>query len=399
MAEPAVGTKDAMKLGGRRFAALMARFPISPRDGVGVAVSGGPDSMALAHLMAQWARRHSATDRVLVFTVDHALRPESAAEAALVRERMRDFGLQHTTERIDWGAAGSPRVGRLQVAARNERLRVYRQLALRHDLRWIVLAHNLGDALETLLMRVARASSLGGLAGMAHSTTLSLPANEQAEGGGESAVPWRPAPQLIRPLLGVSKRELRLYCEENRIPFVSDPSNEDDRFDRVRARRALAMLIDDRTPSETAGATTGAPAEATADGESSSDSGKVSQALALSVLRAVREAADRLDNAVRKWEMRCAVSLHSLPVQIRLRQLLAAPAELRAHVLAAVLARVLELPDREALVREVEPFVASLARATVAHPKALCGCLVERPARSQILIIRPMRPLRPREPE
>lgn len=209
--------------------------PDFPGD-IGVAVSGGGDSMAMLHLAAGWARVYGI--RLWPVTVDHGLRPESAAEAEMVAAECRILGLPHST--LHWqGWDGS---GNLQDAARNAR----RDLigAWRGVCRHVLFAHTRDDQAETFLLRLARGSGVDGLAAMRPSVRVPDRAGKRP---GLPGGPPRPETvsgdwTILRPLLGVSRAALRHYATVLRIPFVDDPSNADPRFDRVRIRALLDPL-------------------------------------------------------------------------------------------------------------------------------------------------------------
>ncbi len=188
-----------------------------PFGQIGVAVSGGGDSMALLILLADWARSCQRSLRAV--TVDHGLRPESAAEAMFVSEACRDMGVPHDCLR--W--VNRPRAGNLQDAARRARRLLIANWARSGGIAAVALGHTLDDQAETFLMRLARGSGVDGLAAMAAIT--------EAEG-----VIW------ARPLLSVTRSTLRDFLSGRRQEWIEDPSNADQRFDRVRARSALVEL-------------------------------------------------------------------------------------------------------------------------------------------------------------
>ncbi|HEX9881482.1 MAG TPA: tRNA lysidine(34) synthetase TilS [Hyphomicrobium sp.] len=200
--------------------------PLAPFKVLILAVSGGADSSAMMHLVARWAELHPDTSRTLVVaTVDHGLRAESRQEAEWVGAEARALGLTH--EVLTWQGE-KPSAG-LQDAARSAR---YRLLS---DLGWrkggagpvgIVTAHTEDDQAETFLMRLARGSGLDGLTGMSVSRIL------------------RPGAscRLLRPLLGVSGARLKATLEARGLSWIEDPSNDCDRFERVRLRKARAHL-------------------------------------------------------------------------------------------------------------------------------------------------------------
>jgi tRNA(Ile)-lysidine synthase len=194
-----------------RFAAELTR--LWPEGGrLGLAVSGGPDSLALL-LLAEKV----LPGRFEVATVDHGLRAEAAAECELVAQACSERGI--ACEILSVTVNG----GNLQAAAREARYFALAAWAETRGLSAIATAHHADDQAETLLMRLNRSSGLSGLAGVRE----------------ESSVPTFDAP-VIRPLLRFRRSELAMLVEEAGLVAVQDPSNLDDRFDRVRIRKALA---------------------------------------------------------------------------------------------------------------------------------------------------------------
>lgn len=180
---------------------------------LGLAVSGGGDSLAMLHLAVK------AGLRVQAVTVDHGLRAESAAEAAMVAQVCAGLGVPHDTRR--W--QGWDRKGNLQDQARKARRRLIADWARGAGLGAVALAHTQDDLAETFLMRLARGAGVDGLSAMSARWT---------EGG----VIW------LRPLLGASRQGLRDVLRGEGVAWVDDPSNDMDRFDRVKARKALVAL-------------------------------------------------------------------------------------------------------------------------------------------------------------
>jgi tRNA(Ile)-lysidine synthase len=199
-------------------ARLRGAFDADPLpDRLGVAVSGGGDSMALLHLLADW--RLYGGPHVSAVTVDHGLRPEAAAEAALVARVCAGLGIPHHILTWNGRAAG----GNLMDAARRARLRLIGEWAGAAGIRTVALGHTADDQAETVLMRLARGSGVDGLSGMA--------LRRQASG-----LVW------VRPLLIVPRADLRGYLARRGGPWVEDPTNDDPAHDRTRARQALAVL-------------------------------------------------------------------------------------------------------------------------------------------------------------
>lgn len=179
---------------------------------LGVAVSGGPDSIALLLLA------HAALPgRVEAASVDHGLREGSAAEAAMAARVCAALAVPHETLPVTVPA------GNIQDRARAARYAALGTWCQRRGLGALATGHQLDDQAETLVMRLNRGSGLSGLAGVR----------------GRGVVPGCAVP-LLRPLLGWRRGELAAVVEAAGIAPVRDPSNEDDRFDRVRIRTALA---------------------------------------------------------------------------------------------------------------------------------------------------------------
>jgi tRNA(Ile)-lysidine synthase len=182
---------------------------------IGIAVSGGPDSLALL-LLAAAARG----GKIEAATVDHALRTGSRDEAQMVADVCAAVGVPHAILTAQWGNKPSTAI---QERAREERYRLLGQWAKERQLDAIATAHHLDDQAETLLMRLARGSGVRGLAGMRPSAT----------------VPGSDVP-LLRPLLGWRRAELEQICATAALDPARDPSNDDEKFERIRIRRALA---------------------------------------------------------------------------------------------------------------------------------------------------------------
>ncbi len=202
-----------------RFAARMGQLlgPDFPND-IALAVSGGGDSMAMLALTHDWARVFGV--RLRVVTIDHGLRAQSVAEAAMVAKECAALGHPHDTLRWTWDGQGN-----LQDAARRARLELID--SWRDGIAHVLMAHTRDDVAETFLMRLARGSGVEGLSAMAERRVV-------------HGVTGRF--EVIRPLLTEARAELRHHIDVLHVPYVDDPSNEDLRFDRVKARSALAAL-------------------------------------------------------------------------------------------------------------------------------------------------------------
>jgi tRNA(Ile)-lysidine synthase len=190
---------------------------IAPEGRVGVAVSGGPDSLALLLLCAA-----ARPGQVEAATVDHGLRAEAADEAAMVAALCEHLGVRHATLTARWSEVPETAI---QEHARHQRYRLLGYWAEEQGLDALATAHHAEDQAETLLMRLARGSGVKGLAGM-RPRSVSPGAHIR----------------LIRPLLRWRRAELEQVCSDAGVTPVADPSNQDERFERVRVRGALAGL-------------------------------------------------------------------------------------------------------------------------------------------------------------
>src|SRR6266404_3262007 len=184
-----------------------------------LAVSGGPDSIALMWLAARWRRALARGPRLIAVTVDHGLRAEAAGEARNVKRLARALDLPHRTMR--WTGA-KPKTG-LPAAARAARYRLLAQAARASGATHILTAHTRDDQAETLLMRMLRGSGIAGLAAMAR---------ENARDG----------VVLARPFLSVPKSRLVATLDKAKIVFADDPTNHDTAFTRPRLRALLPIL-------------------------------------------------------------------------------------------------------------------------------------------------------------
>lgn len=186
---------------------------------VALAVSGGSDSTALMRLARDWAAAQHPAPRLSILTVDHGLRPDSAAEAETVSRWAQELGLSHHILR--WEPASKPQTG-IQARARAARYDLMAQWCLAEGAGVLLTAHTLDDQAETVLMRLSRTKSPASLAGIRPRRS------------------WQGLP-VVRPLLGLRRQALRDYLEGLGQPWLEDPSNEDPRFERVRIRQALAL--------------------------------------------------------------------------------------------------------------------------------------------------------------
>ncbi|MEZ5778970.1 MAG: tRNA lysidine(34) synthetase TilS [Paracoccaceae bacterium] len=192
-------------------------FPGNTPAKIGVAVSGGSDSLALLHLCARVQAHRGGQVRAV--TVDHRLRPEGAKEARAVAAFCKTLGIRHDTLVWQHGAIA----GNLQDQARRARYALIGDWARMNDIGHVVLGHTADDQAETFLMELAREAGIDGLSGMRRNWT-------------DDGIAW------ARPLLDERRDGLRAYLARHDISWIDDPSNADQRFARVRARGALKAL-------------------------------------------------------------------------------------------------------------------------------------------------------------
>jgi tRNA(Ile)-lysidine synthase len=198
------------------FAGLMdACGPFEHNPHVAAAVSGGADSLALMHLLKAWTVARQG--RLTALTVDHGLRPDSAAEARMVAGWAKAAGIEHHI--LNW-TGDKPQSG-LQAAARDARYGLLGAWCRTAHVLHLATAHQLDDQRETVAMRQARGGgNQTGLAGM-------------------SLITNREGVRLVRPLLGVPAADLRRFLTALGANWIEDPSNRQERFERIRWRQGL----------------------------------------------------------------------------------------------------------------------------------------------------------------
>ena len=205
-------------------ATIAAHDLLRPGDRVVVAVSGGPDSMALLHVL--WELRARLGLTLEVAAVDHGLRADARREIDLVRERAGALGLPFAALDVDVAAERRGRRGAsLQDAARDVRLRALAALARARGANRVALGHQADDQAETVLYRIVRGTGIAGLAG----------------------IPYR-RDVFVRPLLDVTRAQILRYLRRRSIAFVDDPSNADDRFARARIRHRILPALAAENP-------------------------------------------------------------------------------------------------------------------------------------------------------
>lgn len=181
---------------------------------IGVACSGGADSLALTLILNNWVKRHGK--EIIAFHVDHKLRPTSTLEAAQLSEWLKSHHIPH--EILTWNHNG---VGtRIQERAREARYQLLNAAARKHSIQYMFLAHHLKDQEETFWMRLSKGSGIDGLSGM----------NSYVHKEGVT---------YLRPLLNINPERLKLYLNSIQQPWIQDPSNENQKYLRIRLRSLL----------------------------------------------------------------------------------------------------------------------------------------------------------------
>lgn len=204
-AATAVSAKVQRVLSAKQLQARLRRLGVKPGC-FAVALSGGPDSLALAALLAQLGPLHA-------FIVDHGLRPEAPAEARHVKRMAQALGIK--THILKW-QGDKPATG-IMEAARHARYRLLATAAQKYKCTHLLIGHHQDDQIETVKMRQQSGSGWQGLAGMPVLSQLG-------------------AVTLVRPLLNVSKAQLVATCAALGLEPVDDPSNHNTRYTRVRVR-------------------------------------------------------------------------------------------------------------------------------------------------------------------
>jgi len=207
---------------------------LSPGDSVLVAVSGGPDSVALLHLLA--GLKEKLDLRLAVAHLQHGIRGDEAGEDALFVTGMTErLGLRFHLKEVDLpGIKSRKGRGNLEAMGREERYRFFAELAEEQGFLKIAIGHTRDDQAETVLMRLVRGSGRTGLAGIP-------PVRPVAFGGQSSKGPW-----LIRPLIESSREEILTYLAEEKLSYRIDRSNLDPAFLRNWVRLSLLPELRER---------------------------------------------------------------------------------------------------------------------------------------------------------
>lgn len=183
-----------------------------------IAISGGSDSIALSILSMLYAKEHNI--EVCGLIVDHKLRSESTDEALHVREMLKRYGI--LSEILTWQHEGI--ATKIQECARDARYQLMLDYCVSHNFYCLLLGHTADDQLETFWMRLNNSSGLQGLSGMKECST-------------------RGDVTLLRPLLNFRKEDLQFFLKQRGVSWIEDPSNQNEKFERIRIRKAIQSLM------------------------------------------------------------------------------------------------------------------------------------------------------------
>ena len=189
------------------------------KDNLAVAISGGPDSLALAYLTKCYSLKNKV--KVKYYIVNHNLRKESSEEAETVKKVLKKINIQCTI--INWN--GKKPSKNIQAAARDKRYSLLSQVCKKNDIKYLLLGHHLNDLFENFLIRMVRGSGLNGL--------ISFSKNTKYRGQDLN---------IMRPLLNLEKKDLIYISNKVFGFFVKDPSNINEDYKRTRIRSLLNSL-------------------------------------------------------------------------------------------------------------------------------------------------------------
>lgn len=207
---------------------------IAPGDAVLVAVSGGPDSVFLLHMLYS-LRNKLRISRLIACNLDHCLRGEESREDSLfVRRVCREMGIRYIGRKADIGRLSEN--GRsIEETARDVRYRFFRDAAVKARTPVIATGHTLDDQAETILMRVVKGSSLKGLVGVP-------PVRDMPSGRSRQKV------RIVRPLIEIEKAAIVRYLTENAIAYRTDRSNDEPVYFRNRVRNEIMPFLERYNP-------------------------------------------------------------------------------------------------------------------------------------------------------
>jgi len=192
---------------------------LNVKEDLAVAVSGGPDSLALAYLTKCYALKNKL--KVKYYLVNHKLRKESSLEAEIVKKVLKKIDIQCTI--LNWN--GKKPSKNIQATARDKRYSLLVNECKKNNIEYLLLGHHLNDLFENFLIRMVRGSGLNGLVSFNKNTKF----RDQKL-------------NIVRPLLNLEKKDLLFISKEMFSFFVKDPSNINEDYKRTRIRNLLYFL-------------------------------------------------------------------------------------------------------------------------------------------------------------
>lgn len=206
---------------------LQDSCPIAKQQPVVIGVSGGPDSLCLAHIL------HKMGYYIVVAHFDHCLRKDSAQDAEFVEKFASGIEAPFIIGQEDVSGYAENNSLSIEEAARELRYRFLFNLAEERKAQAVIVAHNANDQVETVLMHMLRGAGLSGLKGM--KTCSYLPQYNET-------IP------LVRPLLNTWRKDIIEYCEENALQPIIDLSNQETIYFRNKLRHEFILLLETYNP-------------------------------------------------------------------------------------------------------------------------------------------------------
>jgi len=209
-----------------RFYKLNGLF--SKGDFVIVGISGGADSVCLLHFLD--IIREKEQINLIACHINHGLRKESQAEEKFVKDFCKKYEIKCYTKKVNVKTFAKKNNLSVEHAARNLRYKTFEQIAKKHKANKIALAHHLDDNIETVFLNILRGTKANGLTG--------IPVKRKLSGKIE----------IIRPFLGIGKKDILAYAKHNDLKFVEDKTNQDTKFTRNWVRLKLIPMLEKKQP-------------------------------------------------------------------------------------------------------------------------------------------------------
>eukprot|EP00817_Percolomonadidae_sp_ATCC50343_P003749 CAMPEP_0117420704 /NCGR_PEP_ID=MMETSP0758-20121206/1980_1 /TAXON_ID=63605 /ORGANISM="Percolomonas cosmopolitus, Strain AE-1 (ATCC 50343)" /LENGTH=430 /DNA_ID=CAMNT_0005202463 /DNA_START=173 /DNA_END=1462 /DNA_ORIENTATION=- len=199
---------------------------------IGVGVSGGPDSMACAYLLNEFCKNLGIKLKAII--VNHNVRPGMMEEIIKVKKWLNAHNIEYETKTISWEARGGRPSHQKQTIYRKERYKLFNEFCMNNDIHLFATAHHQGDNLESFVHRIGLQSGLKGLNSMPDISSVTSPTDNNYQ------------ISYIKPLLALSKEEIKEILRDINQPWIEDPSNEDTNDLRVSIRKFLETHFDEK---------------------------------------------------------------------------------------------------------------------------------------------------------